>query len=540
MLRNYYFLNRAVFELNRDLTNIAVKEVFSQDKNLLLIAIPSKDFLHRHLIISTDSSLPYILIKKDHRKAKKNVINVSSIKLPDVIKSVEIAENDRIIKIRLTNTTLVLAIMGGKSNVYFISDGKVVNQFKRTKSEDDILSRINDHKFINEPIYHRIDHEVFSSFNIKTIKNKYSFIPKEIIRELSAKNKTKNLQEDFNELLSSLYLNQINVFYDDSEKKVRFIPDGFKSSITTNDTHSFSNYNDALGKFLSIYFTSDSFTKSKKEIEKHLGRELEKLSNRLNKLEGRISSGEKSEEYYNIANLLSANRERINKGTDNIILLDSKSKKKIIIPLNPKHSAQQSIDYYFNKAKDEKINFNKSKNLFTESEFRFNHFLEIERKFESASDNKELVDIKKILKITDKKNEIKKVGHEAKLKEYLIDNKYTVLIGKDSKSNDILSIKIAKQNDYWFHARGLPGSHVVLRVDNPKEGVPKNILKIAAQLAAFHSKAKTANLAPVAYTFGKYVRKKKGMEPGKVSIMKEKVLLVKPEIPKDVEFVTED
>jgi predicted ribosome quality control (RQC) complex YloA/Tae2 family protein len=78
-----------------------------------------------------------------------------------------------------------------------------------------------------------------------------------------------------------------------------------------------------------------------------------------------------------------------------------------------------------------------------------------------------------------------------------------------------------------------------LRVDNPKEGVPKNILGAAAAIAAFYSKAKTAKLAPVSYTLRKYVRKKKGMEPGKVLISKEKVLLVKPELPKNCESITD-
>ena len=104
----------------------------------------------------------------------------------------------------------------------------------------------------------------------------------------------------------------------------------------------------------------------------------------------------------------------------------------------------------------------------------------------------------------------------------------------------MLSIKFAKQNDYWFHARGLPGSHVVLRVENTKEGVPKNIIKNAASIAGYFSKAKTAKVAPISYTFAKFVYKKKGMEPGKVMISKEKVLLVKPEIPKNCEIANDD
>ncbi|MCB9205734.1 MAG: DUF814 domain-containing protein [Ignavibacteriales bacterium] len=108
-----------------------------------------------------------------------------------------------------------------------------------------------------------------------------------------------------------------------------------------------------------------------------------------------------------------------------------------------------------------------------------------------------------------------------------------------AKSNDYSFVKFAKQNDYWFHARGLPGSHVVIRVDNVKEGIPKDIIKKGASLAAYYSKAKTAGTAPVSYTLAKFVYKKKGMEPGKVFLTKESTLLVKPEIPKNCILIDE-
>lgn len=101
-------------------------------------------------------------------------------------------------------------------------------------------------------------------------------------------------------------------------------------------------------------------------------------------------------------------------------------------------------------------------------------------------------------------------------------------------------MKFAKQNDYWFHARSVAGSHVVLRIDNPKETVPKSILKNVASLAAYHSKAKTAGVVPVSYTFKKYVVKKKGMETGKVALLREAVLLVKPEIPDNCVYIQND
>lgn len=541
MLRNYYYLNRSVTELNKSLQNTIVTEIFSQDKNLLLLSIPTDEFPYRHLAISTDPSLPYLQIKKDHRKARKNVIEIASINLPVTIHNICIAETDRIVSIILDNAVIYFAMMGGKTNVYFIEDNKIIDQFKKGKTENDLIHRISQHNFISEPIYHKIDKNIFTEFDMKKIRTKYSFISREIKDELSLRNKNfDDLEKDFHQILKEIYDSDIKVFYNNSEDKVRFVPSLFKSFNVDIDLDIFTNFNTALGNFISKFYSHDVINTTEKEISKYISKELEKVSSKLNNLRGRIDQGDRSEENYNLGNLLSLNRSSLVKGMKNIILQELVDEIEINIKLNPKNTPQESINFYFNKAKDEKISFTKSISLFQEAEKKYNRLIEIKDRFENSVSKSDLLKIKDELNISNKKNEKKKVKVDAKLKEYLLDDKYTILIGRDSKSNDLLSTKIAKQNDYWFHARGLPGSHVVLRVDKPKEGIPKNILKNVAQLAAFHSKGKTSKLTPVSYTFGKYVRKKKGMDPGKVLLMKENVLLVRPEIPKNAVLVTDD
>ena len=540
MLRNYYYLNRSVTELKILLREAIVMKIFSQDKNLLLFAIPTDILPYRHLVISTDPSLPYLYIKEDHRKARKNVIEINSLHLPNKIRNISIAENDRIISIDLDKIIIYFAMMGGKTNVYFTVDNKIIDQFKKGKTENDLMSRIAQHHFINEPIYHKIDQNVFAEFDMKKIRTKYSFISKEIKNELSLRNKNiDTLENDFHQILSEIYNNDIKVFYNQSEDKIRFVPTLFKSFNTNNDLDTFLNFNEALCNYISKFYTHDVVNKTEKEISKYIEKELGKLSSKLNNLSGRIEKGNRSEEYYKLGNLLTINRASLVKGMEKITVKQLTDESEIEIGINPKHTPQESINYYFNKAKDEKISFSKSMLLFKETKKKYDQLLEKKNRFENAQGTIELKNIKDDLNLSYKKNE-KKLKTDAKMKEYLLDDKYTVLIGRDSKSNDLLSTKVAKQNDYWFHARGLPGSHVVLRVDKPKEGIPKNILKNVAQLAAYHSKAKTSNLAPVSYTFGKYVRKKKGMDPGKVLLMKENVLLVKPEIPKSAVLVTDE
>ncbi len=540
MLRNYYYLNRTITELNKTLQNADVDEIYSQEKNSILLSIPTEEKPFRHLFISTNPSLPYLLIKDEHHKARKNILQFDVLTTPQKVIKIEIANNDRLIRISLEKMDLIFSIMGGKTNIYFIQNGVIISELKQGKGDSDILSRIENSEFTSSAVYHNIDENLFAEFELSKIKKQYSFIPKEVISEMKLRYVEGNsYTELFHQLLRELYEGKIKVFESVTEEKIRFVPESFKI-FANDDALFFSNFNSAILKFLQTYFRYEKINRLKKEIAKHLSKEIEKVANKLNNLKGRVDKGERSDEYYNLANLLLANRHLLHKGMKSINVTDYTTNNEVSIKLNPKKTPQQLIDAYFEKAKDEKINFKISKELFEKAHTKYNELKEIETDFTNANSVDEYTEIKKKLKISDKKDEKKKVNYDAKLREYLVDNKYKVLVGRDSKSNDMLSIKIAKQNDYWFHARGLPGSHVVLRVENTKEAIPKSILKNVAQIAAFYSKAKTAGTAPVSYTLAKFVRKKKGMEPGKVLIEKEKVLLVRPGIPSNTVLITDD
>lgn len=104
-----------------------------------------------------------------------------------------------------------------------------------------------------------------------------------------------------------------------------------------------------------------------------------------------------------------------------------------------------------------------------------------------------------------------------------------VLAGKTDADNDRLSLKEARPNDWWFHVRGMPGSHVILRAKEDEEP-DKETLKKAAAIAAYHSKARNGGVVAVSCTRAKFVSKPKGAKPGTVTIKKETVLQVRPAI----------
>lgn len=113
---------------------------------------------------------------------------------------------------------------------------------------------------------------------------------------------------------------------------------------------------------------------------------------------------------------------------------------------------------------------------------------------------------------------------------YDLPGGYVALAGKTDADNDLLSLRLADPRDLWFHLRGLPGSHVILR--HPDHETPDNAtIKLAAAIAAWHSKARNAGTVPVCYTEARHVGKPRGAKPGSVSIKCEKIVKVRPALP---------
>jgi predicted ribosome quality control (RQC) complex YloA/Tae2 family protein len=115
---------------------------------------------------------------------------------------------------------------------------------------------------------------------------------------------------------------------------------------------------------------------------------------------------------------------------------------------------------------------------------------------------------------------------------YELPGGWIVLAGRTDADNDLLSLKAASPRDWWFHVRGMPGSHVVLRAQPDREP-GKEVLEAAAAIAAWHSKARAGGTVPVACTRAAYVSKPRGAKPGTVSIRKEKIIKVRPGLPEN-------
>jgi len=541
MFQNYFFINRFLLEIIPILEDSKIEDIFSQEKSKLVI-VTSKNTEIFYLEICVIPGNSYIKLRNNYSRAKKNTVNFFEDLIGEKISSFEIADSDRVIKIDCSKSKIFFTIRGKFTNVIHLDKDDRAHSFKSITEQDllNIKTELSEKKYLfgwNSLVIQSENSENL----IEEIRNDYPFLGNEIVKEVKARiNKYDRAAviSAFTEVLNEIKKSKSCVFINEPEQEAHIGFEKFKSFAFT-EKKIFENINVALNFVLSKRSYLVYKYSKLKLIKNHLERDIKKVSSKIQNLQALIERGSKEQDYNKYGNLLLANLGSIKSRMSSIIVEDIISGGgKIKIDLNPALSPQKNVDYYFDKSRSDKISFAKNINLFDKSKKDFDQLRQLYKSLNEIESSRELDEIMKKLKIKPIDESEAKEDLASKFKQYVIDNKYKVFVGKDSKNNDILTTRFAKQNDYWFHARGASGSHVVLRVENSKEPIPKNVLKKAAAIAAFHSKAKTAGVVPVAFTFRKYVVKKKGDPTGTVHLLREDVLLVRPEIPNGCEFVS--
>ncbi len=532
MYKNYFYQNRSAIELQNILKEYFLTEAFSQEKDRIILRF-AKNNENKFLIISVNQNLPFVSVKDEFHRAKKNTINFFEEFFPAEINSVKIAEADRIIQFDFSRFQIYFLIKGKDTNLILIKENDL-HSFKKITGDErsKLIDEISSKNFIDKFEMPEIQIED------ENLQRSFPYLGKEIINEFKLRNSFDEYIS-IKDLINEIFSGKISIFYDDILNKVVFAPENFKI-FYQKEPKIFDSFSSAFNFYLIKKFQLEKVIDLKKRIGKYLEQNLEKLSSKLNEIKFKIDSPSKEIDLRNTANLLLANLYKIQKGMKVIELENFYDENKIIkIKLNETLDANQNAERYFEKAKNEKQSRNFLAELFKQLSLKREKYLFLKDRFEKSDTAEELSQIFKELNLNANNENQNYKKEKFNFKHYIIENKYHVYVGKDSTNNDELTTKFAKQNDIWFHARGVPGSHLILRVENSKEVVPKNIIKLAASIAAYHSKAKTAKTAPVAYTFKKFVVKRKGMEPGKVALLKEDVVLVTPEIPASAEYVSE-
>ena len=202
------------------------------------------------------------------------------------------------------------------------------------------------------------------------------------------------------------------------------------------------------------------------------------------------------------------------------------------IPLDPTLTPQENAKKYFDKYSKLKRTADALEKLLQETDSEIRHLESIATSLDIAVSEDDLIQIKEELTeygyIRRKYTTGKKVKITSKPFHYVSSDGFHMYVGKNNYQNEELSFKFASGNDWWFHAKGQPGSHVIVKTNG--EELPDRTFEEAGRLAAYYSKGRQAPKVEIDYTLKKNLRKPTGGKPGFVVYYTNYSLLIEPDI----------
>ena len=203
----------------------------------------------------------------------------------------------------------------------------------------------------------------------------------------------------------------------------------------------------------------------------------------------------------------------------------------IKIPLDPQKTPQENAKKYFDRYNKQKRTFEALSELIKETKDEIDYLESVSKSLDIARSEDDLIQIKEELiesGFIRRKQSAKKVKITSKPFHYISSDGFHMYVGKNNYQNDELTFKFATGNDWWFHAKKMPGSHVVVKT---KDGtLPDRTFEEAGNLAAFYSKGRTAPKVEIDYLQKKNVKKPAGAKPGFVVYYTNYSLMASPDI----------
>ncbi len=259
-----------------------------------------------------------------------------------------------------------------------------------------------------------------------------------------------------------------------------------------------------------------------------LKRKERSLKSTIRKVEQEHGDDSEPELLEHKGNTVLANLHRIKKGVDSIKLPDPYGSGEVEIKLDPKLNGPRNAERFFTRARK----------LRSASGMAEGRLSSLRKRLETIAIEYEKItgldEIKELKAIASQYMRIQASGQAADFDEkfprrFKSVSGLDIIVGRNDRENDEL-IRWAHKNDFWLHAQNVGGSHVILRSPGKQSPDHKSIEQAAA-IAAYYSKAKTSAIVPVACTQVKYVVKRRGQGPGKVTYTREKVIFAEPGIP---------
>ena len=536
-----FFLHHMVEELRRELVNGRIQKINQPFEQELVLQIRSNRQSHR-LLLSAHPVFGRIQLTQttfENPAQPSTFIMVLRKYLQGaLIESIEQVENDRIVEISVSNkneigdhiqATLIIEIMGKHSNILLVdkSSHKILEVIKHVGfSQNSYRTLLPGSTYIAPPST--------ESLNPFTIKDEKLF---EILQ--TQETTTKNLQSLFqglgrdtaNELENILVSDKLSTFrnFFNQETKPCLTETSFSPVPFANQVgEHFASLSDLLDTYYKDKAERDRVKQQASELIRRVENELQKNRHKLKKQEKELLATDNAEEFRQKGELLTTFLHQVPNDQDQVILDNYYTNQPITIALDKALSPNQNAQRYFKRYQKLKESVKYLTDLIEETKATILYLESVETVLNQAG-LEEIAEIREELIQTGfiRRRQREKIQKRKKPEQYLAsDGKTIIYVGRNNLQNEELTFKMARKEELWFHAKDIPGSHVVISGNlDPSDEVKTD----AAELAAYFSQGRLSNLVQVDMIEVKKLNKPTGGKPGFVTYTGQKTLRVTPD-----------
>ena len=265
-------------------------------------------------------------------------------------------------------------------------------------------------------------------------------------------------------------------------------------------------------------------------------KEVSRLRKKRNLHRESLENAERADKYRIYGELLTANLYQIEQGSEAVVEnFYHPAGEKMVIQMDSSLTPSQNAQAFFKKYLKAKHTRDAVISHLEQAESELTYLEAVENAVLQAEDLEALAEIRSELeeqaylkpRVLQGRGKTKKEQVRPKPLSFISSEGFSILVGKNNKQNDYLTLKLAADQDIWLHTKDIPGSHVIIR-SSQSEGVSEQTLLEAATLAAWFSKARQSGKVPVDYTLRRHVRKPRGAKPGMVIYDHQQTLMVSP------------
>ena len=536
-----FFLHHMVEELRRELVNGRIQKINQPFEQELVLQIRSNRQSHR-LLLSAHPVFGRIQLTQttfENPAQPSTFIMVLRKYLQGaLIESIEQVENDRIVEMTVSNkneigdhiqATLIIEIMGKHSNILLVdkSSHKILEVIKHVGfSQNSYRTLLPGSTYIAPPST--------ESHNPFTVKDEKLF---EILQ--TQETTAKNLQSLFqglgrdtaNELEKILVSDKLSTFrnFFSQETKPCLTETSFSPIPFANQVgEPFTSLSDLLDTYYKDKAERDRVKQQASELIRRVENELQKNRHKLKKQEKELLATDNAEEFRQKGELLTTFLHQVPNDQDQVILDNYYTNQPIMIALDKALTPNQNAQRYFKRYQKLKEAVKYLTELIEETKATILYLESVETVLNQAG-LEEIAEIREELIQTGfiRRRQREKIQKRKKPEQYLAsDGKTIIYVGRNNLQNEELTFKMARKEELWFHAKDIPGSHVVISGNlDPSDEVKTD----AAELAAYFSQGRLSNLVQVDMIEVKKLNKPTGGKPGFVTYTGQKTLRVTPD-----------